>query len=388
MTLPLANHCFDGPPDAPVVVLSGSLGSTLSVWDTIVRELSPSFRVLRYDHPGHDAAPVTPGSRTMADLGQSVLALLDSEGIERAHFCGTSLGGMVGMWLAVNAPARVDRLAVVCTSAHLPPADGWHERARVVRAQGTQAIARTVVARWFTPEFSRTSPEIIATMVDMVSACNAEGYASCCEAIASWNVLDEIHRIGAPTLVVAARDDEAIPPAHAYQIAARVPNANVVILDDAAHLACVERASRVAELLRRHLGDYRPGAARGEINRRAVLGDAHVDNSQARATDFTAPFQDFITRYAWGEIWERPGLSRAERSIVTLSVLAARQSEHELEMHVAAAVRNGLTPEQIREIFLHLSIYAGVPAANRAFSIAERVLRRSREPDATKGKNR
>ena len=115
-------------------------------------------------------------------------------------------------------------------------------------------------------------------------------------------------------------------------------------------------------------------ARQGMTVRRAVLGDEHVDRAVATTTSFTAPFQDFITRYAWGEIWSRPGLSRAERSIVTLTVLAALQHENELATHVKAALRNGLSPEQIREVLLQVAVYAGVPAANRAFAIAQRVL--------------
>jgi 4-carboxymuconolactone decarboxylase len=118
-------------------------------------------------------------------------------------------------------------------------------------------------------------------------------------------------------------------------------------------------------------------AAAGMTVRREVLGDAHVDRAVAGATPFTAPFQDFITRYAWGEIWSRPGLSRAERSIVTLTALAVLRQEEELAMHLRAALRNGLTPEQIREVLLQVGVYAGIPAANRAFAIAQRILAES-----------
>src|SRR6266851_2846092 len=118
-------------------------------------------------------------------------------------------------------------------------------------------------------------------------------------------------------------------------------------------------------------------AVQGMTVRREVLGDAHVDRAVAGATPFTAPFQDFITRYAWGEIWSRPGLSRAERSIITLTALAVLRQEEELAMHLRAALRNGLTPEQIREVLLQVGVYAGVPAANRAFAIAQRILAES-----------
>jgi len=120
---------------------------------------------------------------------------------------------------------------------------------------------------------------------------------------------------------------------------------------------------------------------RGMAVRREVLGDEHVDRAVAATTPFTAPFQDLITRYAWGDIWSRPGLSRAERSLVTLAVLATMQHEHELALHVKAALRNGLTPDQVQEVLLQVAVYAGVPAANRAFPVAQRALAEARAAD-------
>jgi 4-carboxymuconolactone decarboxylase len=127
-------------------------------------------------------------------------------------------------------------------------------------------------------------------------------------------------------------------------------------------------------------------AERGMRVRREVLGDEHVDRAVAATTEFTEPFQDFITRYAWGDIWSRPGLSRAERSIVTLTVLAALQHEHELAMHVKAALRNGLTPGQIQEVLLQVAVYAGVPVANRAFPVAQRALAEAQRDSGDPGK--
>jgi 4-carboxymuconolactone decarboxylase len=121
-------------------------------------------------------------------------------------------------------------------------------------------------------------------------------------------------------------------------------------------------------------------AAQGMTVRREVLGDAHVDRAVAATTPFTADFQDFITRYAWGDIWSRPGLTRAERSMITLTALAVLRQEEELAMHLRAALRNGLGPDQIKEVLLQVAVYAGVPAANRAFAIAARVLAEAGQP--------
>jgi 4-carboxymuconolactone decarboxylase len=126
-----------------------------------------------------------------------------------------------------------------------------------------------------------------------------------------------------------------------------------------------------------------PKHNQGMAVRREVLGDAHVDRATASADEFTAPFQDFITRYAWGEVWTRPGLTRAERSMITLTALATLRQDEELAMHTRAALRNGLTPEQIREVLLQVAVYAGVPAANRAFAIAQKVLAEN-PPENTK----
>jgi 3-oxoadipate enol-lactonase/4-carboxymuconolactone decarboxylase len=377
------HHVVEGPDDAPVLVLSGSMGTRLELWDPVMPELTRSFRVVRYDHRGHGGSPSPPGPYVMADLGTDVVALLERLRIERASFCGLSLGGMVGMWLAIHAANRIDRLALLSTSAFLPPPEMWRARAAVVRAQGFASIAGTVAGRWFTPAFAASEPACVASMVEALKQTDPEGYASCCEAIAAWDERDGLGAIRSPTLVVAGSDDPATPPSHAYAIGAGVPGSHVIVVERAAHLAVLERPAVIARLLLDHLAgrslsatlDDAERARQGEAIRRAVLGDVHVDRAKANTTAFTAPFQDFVNRTPWGDIWSRPGLSRAERSMITLTVLAAMQHEDELAMHVVAAHKHGLTPQQIAEILLHVGVYAGVPVANRAFAVAERALK-------------
>jgi 3-oxoadipate enol-lactonase/4-carboxymuconolactone decarboxylase len=376
------SYRIEGPAAAPALLLINSLGSDLSLWDPIMPELLRHFRVIRYDQRGHGASVVPPAPYEVSDLAGDALALLDRLGVERAHVCGTSLGGMVGLWLAVHAPQRVERLAVICSSARLGPPEAWLERAALVRAQGMSAVAQAVVARWFTPAFAREQPALIARHEAMVLATPPDGYAACCEAISRWDITGQLGQIQAPTWILAGADDPAIPPAHGYLMAGLIPGARIDVIAQAAHVAFAERPELVARLLIAHLHgqpDTAPAAdperaRRGERVRREVLGDAHVDRAQAGTTALTAPFQDFITRYAWGEIWSRPGLSRAERSIVALTVLAALQHEDELAMHIRAALRNGLTVTQIQEVLLQVGLYAGVPVANRAFAVAKRVL--------------
>jgi 3-oxoadipate enol-lactonase len=242
----------DGPDDAPPLVLSNSLGSTSEMWDPQIPALSERFRVIRYEIRGHDGAPAPEGAYSLDDLGGDALALLDRLGVERTHFAGLSLGGMTGMWLAVNAPERIDRLALLCTSAMLSKEHDWPLRARTVREKGTGAVAEAVVERWFTPEFAQANPDVAARMRDMVAATPAAGYAGCCDAIDAMDLVEDIAAVRAPTLVIAGRQDPATPPPHAEQIAARIPGARLELVD-AAHLASYERPDEVTALLLSHL---------------------------------------------------------------------------------------------------------------------------------------
>ncbi len=366
-----------GPPDAPPVLLLGSLGSTHAMWAGQVPALAARFRVVAVDARGHGGSPVPPGPSVIDDLVDDTLALLDRLGIARASFVGLSLGGMTALRLAARAPERVDRLAVLCTSALLGPAATWRERAATVRASGSGSIASMIVSRWLTDEGRAARPEQVAALEAMVGGVPDEGYASCCEAIAAMDLRADLPRVLAPTLAIAGAEDPATPPEHLQAIAAGVPGARLLVLPHAAHLANLEQPEAVNAALLLHLSpDVRH--AQGMAVRRAVLGDAHVDRSVAATTPLTAPFQDLITRYAWGDVWTRPGLDRRTRSMLTLALLTALTHEHELELHVRAAITNGVTPEEITEVLLHSAVYAGVPAANRAFAVAQRVLAEQR----------
>jgi 3-oxoadipate enol-lactonase/4-carboxymuconolactone decarboxylase len=366
------HHVLEGPEDAPVLVMASSLGTTLRMWDDQVPALSTRSRLLRYDHRGHGNSPVPPGPYTIDDLGRDVLALLDRLEIEHFSFCGLSLGGMVGMWLASEVPERIDRLVLCCTSAHLGPSAGTYAtRATTVRKHGLEAIAETVVERWFTPEFRARRPEVLEWASRMLRDTPAEGYAGCCEAIRDMDLSGRLGAIRAPTLVITGADDPAIPLDHAELIRDSIPDAQLVVIPQAAHLANVEQPESITQKILDHLD---PARDRGMRVRREVLGDDHVDAAVARTSDFTADFQDLITRYAWGEIWTRPGLDRRTRSCITLTALVAQGRLEELEMHVRAALRNGLSTDEIKEVLLHSAIYCGVPAANSAFAIAQRVL--------------
>jgi 3-oxoadipate enol-lactonase len=241
------------------LLLGGSLGTTLLMWDPQVGPLAARRRVIRFDHRGHGGSPVPAGPYTIADLGGDVVALLDRLGIARASYCGLSIGGMVGMWLAAHAPERIDRLVLISTAPWLPPASAWTERAAAVRAAGTPAVvADAVVGRWFTPGFAARSPGVVERYRAMIAATDAEGYASCCEAVGALDVRPALPAIGAPTLVIGGADDPSTPPEHARAIASAIPGARLEILDPAAHLASVERADVVTALVAAHLSEGGP----------------------------------------------------------------------------------------------------------------------------------
>jgi len=223
------------------VVLCGSLGSTSAIWDGQAAPLA-GRRVVRVEHPGHDGAPPA-AVRTVADLAERTLELV---GDERFSFVGLSLGGAVGMQLALSAPERLDKLVLACTSARFGEPAGWSERAELVRAEGLEAIVDAVLARWF----SGGAPNGFR---EMFLATDRESYARCCDALSRWDVRGELGAIETPTLVIAGEHDPSTPPEQGELIASRIPGARFAVIAQAAHLANVERPDEFNQLLEEHL---------------------------------------------------------------------------------------------------------------------------------------
>jgi 3-oxoadipate enol-lactonase len=248
------DHRLRGPEGASVLVLSNSLGTMQELWARQLPRLAERFRVLTYDHPGHGASDLPEERPTVESLTSSLVSLLDELRIERVSLCGVSLGGMVGMTLALQEPERVDRLVLACTSAYVGPPEGWVERARLVRTRGMEAVADSVVGRWFTPELQEEEPQTVAHFRAMLAATPPEGYARCCEALAAWDARERVSAIAVPVLVVAGEDDPAIPVEQVRLVASRVPGARLRVLQRAAHLANVERAEAFTNAVLEHLG--------------------------------------------------------------------------------------------------------------------------------------
>jgi 3-oxoadipate enol-lactonase/4-carboxymuconolactone decarboxylase len=424
---PALQYRCDGPEDAPVLILGPSLGTTWHMWDRQVPELAKQWRIFRFDLPGHGGAPAYPAG-SVADLAGRLLATLEGLGVQRFGYAGCALGGAIGIELALRHPERLASLALIAASPRFGTADEFRQRGVIVRTNGLDPVARSSPERWFTTGFAAAQPAITDWAVQMVRTTDPGCYITACEALASFDVRGELGRVGVPTLVLVGSDDQVTGPAEARTLVAGIPDARLAVVPGASHLVPVEQPAAVTDLLVRHFSTaWQPafGSTTGQMAipaapvkpvlaaapqptpiaeiapavavppqtsgrpdpydagikvRREVLGDAHVDRALAQADEFSGDFQEFITRYAWGEIWDRPGLDRRSRSCVTLTALVAGGHLDELAFHTRAALRNGLTPNEIKEVLLQAAVYCGVPAANSAFKVAQQVIREETTP--------
>ncbi|HEX7156473.1 MAG TPA: 3-oxoadipate enol-lactonase [Burkholderiaceae bacterium] len=379
------HYQLDGHIHGPVLVLSNSLGTDLSMWDGQIEMLSEHFRVLRYDSRGHGLSEAPPAPYRIEDLARDAIALLDALSIERVHFCGLSIGGMVGQWLGVHAAQRLHSLTLCNTSPQIGTFETWNARIDLVRREGVAAVADAVIGRWFTEAFRGAHADAVRRIRESLVRTPVEGYLGGCTAVRDADLREAVASIGVPTLVITGTHDPSTPAADGRKLADAVNGARYVELDSA-HLSNIEARLRFnTELLDFLTHLDRPAALHGPADererfkaglkaRRAVLGDAYVDRSLARRNPFNQDFQDLITRYAWGEIWTRPGLPRHTRSLLTLAMMVALNRADEFKLHVRAAFHNGVTRDEIAETLLQCAIYCGVPAANSAFHWAQEVF--------------
>ncbi|WP_193458521.1 MULTISPECIES: bifunctional 3-oxoadipate enol-lactonase/4-carboxymuconolactone decarboxylase PcaDC [Streptomyces albogriseolus group] len=420
---------FDGPEHLPVLILGPSLGTTWHMWDRQIPELTKQWRVFRFDLPGHGGAPAHPAA-SVTDLTARLLATLEGLGVHRFGYAGCALGGAVGIELALRHPERLASLALIAASPRFGTADEFRQRGVIVRTNGLDPIARSAPERWFTGGFAAAQPAITEWAVQMVRTTDPGCYIAACEALASFDVRAGLGSVGVPTLVLVGSEDQVTGPAEARTLVAGIPDARLAVVPGASHLVPVEQPAAVTDLLVRHfstawqpLPEYATGhvvlpaaaprppvmpaaappqpAPVAEIApaavppqaqgvpdtydsgikvRREVLGDAHVDRILEQTDAFTEDFQELVTRYAWGEVWNRPGLDRRTRSCVTLTALVAGGHLGELAVHTRAALRNGLTPDEIKEVLLQAAVYCGVPAASGAFHVAQQVIREETTP--------
>lgn len=366
------NYKLQGTPNSPVLMFSNSLGADLTMWDELVPYLLPYFRVLQYDTRGHGQSELTDGPYTMEQLGHDVIDLLDTLKIDKVYFCGLSMGGLIGQYLGINHPNRLHKLIISNTDAKIGTVERWNDRIETINEQGMQAIVDATMEKWFTESYHQTHTSRVAEMKKIFLANRPEGYTACCAAIGNADFRADIKQIQPETLIITGDEDAVTNVAKAENMQKEIAGAELKVFH-ARHLPSTELPAYYAETLINFIVGE-DTFDRGMHVRRTVLGDAHVDRANGNKNEFNTDFQEFISHYAWGEIWTRPGLPKHSRSLITLAMLIPLNKKAEFKMHVKAAFNNGVTKDEIKEVILQSGIYCGLPAANDAMHSAEEVF--------------
>jgi len=242
----LLNVSVEGRDGGPTLMLSNSLGCNMQMWEPQMKAFTQVFRVIRYDRRGHGKSNVPPGPYSMDRFGRDVLAILDDLNIEKVHWCGLSMGGMVGQWLGANAPKRFDRIILSNTSSYYPDPTNWRNRIKAVKEGGLASVADAVIGGWLTADFREREPEVTAKMKAMLLSSPVDGYVACCEALSTLDQRALLPKIKSPTLVIAGRNDMSTPLAAGEFIRSQIPGASLTILD-AAHISNVEQPHAFAD---------------------------------------------------------------------------------------------------------------------------------------------
>lgn len=362
---------LEGQSALPVLVLSHSLGCDHAMWDLQMPDLLHHFQVLRYDTRGHGASSVPAGDFTLDQLGHDAFGLANKLGITKFAFCGLSMGGAVGQWLAIHAPQRLTALVLANTSPKFGTPELWDTRRKAVLDGGMQAVADAVMQRFFSAQ-NQAGTSAQSTR-NVLLGTDPKGYVACCAALRDVDTRSSLSKIAVPTLVIGSDKDPSTPwEGNSSLLAHEIPGAKAVKLDTA-HLSNLEQPRAFTGAVLDFLLPRQIGADPMEAGmkvRRQVLGDAHVQRSLDTATDFTREFQELITRYAWGTIWTRPGLDHRTRRLLVLAITAALGRWEEFRLHLRAGLAHDLEVCDIKETLLQAAVYAGVPAANTAFQIA------------------
>jgi 3-oxoadipate enol-lactonase / 4-carboxymuconolactone decarboxylase len=374
-------HRLQGNAGRPVLILSHSISTDHAMWDLQVENLLPHFQILRYDTRGHGASEATAGEYSIEMLGKDILALADLLEISQFAFCGLSLGGAIGQWVAAHAPERVTHLVLANTSPQFVPRTNWETRIAAVLKGGMSAVVDVAMQRFFSPETLKKQDPNVSSIRSVFLGTDPVGYLGCCAALRDMDHGDLLSQIKVPSLVMSGDRDVATPwSGHGERLAHEIPGAKALHLA-AAHLSNLERPHTFTTALLEFCLPQ-PNADRDSLQvgfamRRAVLGDAHVDRAIANTTEFTREFQELITRYAWGAIWSRPELDRRTRRLLALSITASLGRWEEFSLHVRAGLDNELELCDLKEVLLQTALYAGAPAANTGFQIvSERIKKR------------
>ena len=358
-----------GPLGAQPLLLLNEAGVGNFTWSAVCGPLSEQFQVLQQGQRSHVDGPIELG-----ELGREVVTTLNDNGIERAHIAGCGLGGLIALWLAVHHPNRVARIAVIGAGLKSQGSKSWGDLAANVGNDGKQGdIVEELLGAFITPALRDRDRDLMTALSGAIRSSVSSGLKEQLYCLAQADLSDDLGRIAAPILFVCGEDDPLVSTEAMQRLSSAIPQSRFERVAQASHLAALEQPAQVAKLLLNHLGS----AANLEIgfrSRRVALGDPHVDKTIAAITPFTRSFQDFLTRYCWGEVWTRSGLSRRDRSLATISALVALGVEHEIPVHVRAGLRHGLKIEEFPALYEQLALYAGLPKAFGALNATQRTL--------------
>lgn len=363
----LASPLVAGSDGAQTLLLLDAAGAGVATWISILGPLAEQFRIVQ---PLRDAKATAP---TIESLGHAAVEALDAVKCARANIAGCGLGGAVALWIAIHFPERVARIAVIGSAANVTEPALWGDIAARLRAGNTESVVDTLIGGWLTPGLRGRDAALVASLSKAVASYPPADLAALAEETARQDLRQDLGRIAAPALILVGDEDPFVGATSIQELANALPQSKLERISNAAHLATVEQPARVVKALLDHFGS----AASLEIgfrSRRVALGDPHVDKTIAAITPFTRPFQEFLTRYCWGEVWTRTGLSRRDRSLVTIAALVAIGAEHEIPVHVRAGLRHGLKIEEFPELYEQLALYTGLPRAFGALNITQKTL--------------
>ena len=364
----------EGPSHLPVMVFSNSLGTDMRVWDPLLPLLKHQFQFLRYDKRGHGLSTISGDTSSIQDHIDDLINLLDHLALKEVILVGLSVGGLISQGVAAQRPDLVSRLVICDSAPQLGPQDGWNARIEAIKANGLASIGDAVMERWFAKSFRESRPAELALWQNMFARTYQDGYIACCTAIRDADLTESTRTLDLPVLCVVGDEDGATPPEMVENTAKLIKGAEFKVIANAGHLPCVEQPAALAKLIAEFIAKHQALETRFDTGmkvRRSVLGDAHVNRAEANKTNFDLPFQTFITEGAWGSVWSRPGLSKRDRSLITIALLASLSHDEELAMHIRATLNTGASVNEVKETLLHIGVYAGVPVSNIAIRIAK-----------------
>jgi 3-oxoadipate enol-lactonase / 4-carboxymuconolactone decarboxylase len=360
-----------------IFLFINSLGTDFRIWNDVVADLKQHGNIVRFDKQGHGLSSLSNENLSIGDYAADVLALMDALNIKKAVVVGLSIGGIIGQYLAVHHADRLEKLVLSNTAPKIGNADGWNARVNGVKTNGIASITEGVMKVWFSDTFHQNRGNELVGYANMLKSTPVDGYTTACAAIRDNDLTAAIAHIQTPTLCFAGSNDGSTPPDLVKAMADKIPNSQYILVGGVGHIPCVEAPS----IISKHILDFVFGNAKNEAlslyeqgmkTRRSVLGDAHVNRAEANKSEFDKDFQEYITNSAWGAIWSREGLTKRERSMITIAVLATLGHDEEVAMHIRATKNTGATMEDIKEVLLHIGVYAGVPVSNIAYKIAKK----------------